>query len=54
MALPPDGAGDSTYRLLITEVETHLRDLMPGDPNFSTSPVDLVRERVVYADTFDL
>jgi len=41
-------------RLLITEVETYLRDLIPGDPMVSTSPLDFVRERVVYADTFEL
>ena len=42
------------FRLLITEVETYLRDLIPGDPMVSTSPLDFVRERVVYADTFEL
>jgi hypothetical protein len=42
------------FRLLITEVETYLRDLIPGDPMISTSPLDFVRERVVYADTFEL
>jgi hypothetical protein len=41
-------------RLLITEVETHLRDLAPGDPPYSTGPRDFVRERVVYADAFEL
>lgn len=42
------------YRLLITEAETFLRDLIAGDPMVSTSPRDFVRERVVYADTFEL
>jgi hypothetical protein len=43
-----------THRLLITEVETFLRDLIAGDPMVSTSPRDYTRERVVYADTFEL
>ena len=47
----PEGADQ---RILITEVETHRRDLQPGDPTYSTSPRDFVRERVVYADAFDL
>jgi hypothetical protein len=35
--------------------QTYLRsDLVPGDPNVSTSPLDFVRERVVYADAFEL
>jgi len=43
------------YRLLITETETFLRDYpIPGDPIVSVSPRDFVRERVVYADTFEL
>ena len=53
--LPAD-AHDSGggYRVLITEVETFLRDMMAGDPMISMSPRDYVRERVVYADTFEL
>jgi hypothetical protein len=40
---------------LVTEVETHLRDYpIPGDPGRATSPRDFVRERLVYADTFEL
>jgi hypothetical protein len=51
----PEGAVESgEYRLVVTEAETYLRDLIPGDPNYSTSPVDFVRERVVYADIFEL
>ncbi len=42
------------HRLLITEAETFLRDLVPGDAMVSTSPRDYVRERVVYADTFEV
>jgi hypothetical protein len=42
------------YRLLITESETFLRDLIAGDPMVSMSPRDFVRERVVYADAFEL
>ncbi len=40
--------------MLITEVETYLRDLIPGDPMVATSPLDFVREGVVYADAFEL
>jgi hypothetical protein len=44
-----------SHRILVTESETYLRsDLVPGDPNVSTSPLDFVRERVVYADAFEL
>jgi hypothetical protein len=36
-------------------VPPYLRtDLVPGDPNAATSPLDFVRERVVYADAFEL
>jgi hypothetical protein len=42
------------YRLVITEAETFIRDYMQGDPGVSTSPLDFVRERVVYADVFEL
>jgi hypothetical protein len=48
------GAADGGHRLLITEVETFVRDLVAGDPMLSTSPRDYVRERVVYADAFEL
>jgi hypothetical protein len=51
----PQGAFGGDHRLLVTEVETYLRDYpIPGDPSYSTSPRDFVRERVVYADTFEL
>ena len=54
LAVPADVQGQS-HRILVTESETYLRtDLVPGDPNFSTSPLDFVRERVVYADVFEL
>jgi hypothetical protein len=37
-----------SHRILVTESETYLRsDVIPGDPNVSTSPLDFVRERVV-------
>jgi hypothetical protein len=43
------------HRLLVTEVETYLRDYpISGDPSYATSPADFLRERVVYADTFEL
>jgi hypothetical protein len=50
----PEALEEHDYRIVLTEVETYLRDLIPGDPLISTSPVDFVRERVVYADIFDL
>lgn len=50
----PDALEEGNYRIVITEVETYLRDLIPSDPPLSTSPVDFVRERVVYADIFEL
>ena len=46
--------GGHGYRLLITEAEPFLRDLIAGDPMVSTSPRDYMRERVVYADTFEV
>lgn len=42
------------HRLLVTESERLLRDMIPGDPMISTSLRDYVRERVVYADTFEI
>ena len=41
-------------RILITESETYPRDPMPGDPPYMFSPLDYARERIVYADTFEL
>ena len=51
----PANAAAGSHRILVTESETYLRtDIVQGDPNVSTSPLDFVRERVVYADAFDL
>jgi hypothetical protein len=51
----PEGALDAhQHRLLITEIETFPRDQTRGDPQLVTSPIDFVRERVVYADAFEL
>jgi hypothetical protein len=51
----PTGMQAGSHRILVTESETYLRtDIVPGDPNVSTSPLDFVRERVVYADVFEL
>ena len=51
----PANAEAGSHRILVTESETYLRtDIVQGDPNVSTSPLDFVRERVVYADAFDL
>jgi len=52
--LPAEAFEGGNHRLLVTEVETYKRDLIAGDPMVSTSPLDFVRERVVYADTFAL
>jgi hypothetical protein len=53
--LPRGALQGGDHRLLVTEVETYLRDYpIPGDPSYATSPRDFLRERVVYADTFEL
>jgi hypothetical protein len=53
--LPRGALGARDYRLLVTEVETYLRDYpIPGDPSYATSARDFLRERVVYADAFEL
>ena len=53
--LPRGAVGQGDHRLLVTEVETYLRDYpIPGDPNYASSPSDFLRERVVYTDTFEL
>jgi len=54
LAVPGDAFEGATHRVLITEIETFPRDLVPTDPTMSTSPLDFVRERIVYADTFEL
>jgi hypothetical protein len=54
MVQVPSAVEGGSHRLLVTEVETYLRDLIAGDPMISTSPLDFVRERVVYADYFEL
>ena len=41
-------------RVLITEIETFPRDMVASDPPYMFSPRDHVRERIVYADTFEL
>lgn len=53
--LLPEGHKEPGHRIVVTEVETYVRDWEPGsDPPLMTSPVDFVRERVVYADSFEL
>lgn len=54
LKLPSGAIGEGRYRVVVTEVETYLRDLQDGDPMVSTSPLDFVRERVVYADVFEV
>ncbi len=55
-SIPTPAAGQGAdHRLLLTETETYLRlDKEAGDPNALTSPTDLVRSRIVYADDFEL
>ena len=51
----PDAETPGTHRLLLTESEPYIRtDLIAGDPKIARSPADFTRERVVYADTFEL
>jgi hypothetical protein len=51
---PPAVPAGYDRRIIVTEVETHRRDPMPGDLPYSFTPLDQARERIVYADTFDL
>jgi hypothetical protein len=48
----PASPEDADRRVLITEIETFPRDMVPREQFFS--PHDLLRERIVYADTFEL
>jgi hypothetical protein len=50
----PAGPDDVDRRVLITEIETFPRDMVSGDPPYMFSPRDHLRERIVYADTFEL
>ena len=50
----PHGLEDGSHRIVITEVETHRRDAIANEPAEPDPPDDYVRERVVYADTFEL
>jgi len=55
VALAGAELGSGLFRLLITEWEEYVRtELEEGDPNALTSPADLTRERIVYADIFPL
>jgi hypothetical protein len=51
---PPAAPAGHAQRIVITEVETFPRDPMPGDSQFKVAGVEPLRERIVYADTFDL
>ena len=53
LTVPKAPAGHA-QRIVVTEIETFPRDPMPGDSILRTSPADRVRERIVYADTFEL
>jgi hypothetical protein len=50
----PHELEDGSHRIVITEVETHRRDAIANEPTEPESPDDYVRERVVYADIFEL
>jgi hypothetical protein len=52
--VPPKPPAGYDLRIVITESETFERDRMPGDLRLFTSKTGLLRERVVYADTFEL
>jgi hypothetical protein len=47
-------AGQSDHRLRITEVKTFPRDRASKEPDLPTNSHNFVRERVVYADIFEL
>ena len=51
---PPAAPEGHAQRIVITEIETFPRDPLPGDPPYMSSMLDRVRERIAYADTFDL
>jgi len=50
----PHGLEDGSHRIVITEVETHRRDAIANEPAEPDPPDGYVRERVVYADAFEL
>jgi len=52
--VPPKPPAGHDQRIVITESETFERDRMLGDPWLHTSKTGFLRERVVYADTFEL
>ena len=53
--LPDSSIDGGLHRLVITETELYEReDMVPGDPTSATSPADFVRERIVYADVFEI
>jgi hypothetical protein len=54
LSLPEGAFEDGRHRILLTEIETFPRDLLANDATSATSPLDFVRERVVYADAFEL
>ena len=51
---PPPVPDGYDRRIVVTEVETHPRDTLPGDQQHWFSALDQVRERIVYADVFEL
>jgi hypothetical protein len=46
--------GAGTHRILITETERYRRDEEPDDPVFASGKHTYTRERIVFADTFEL
>jgi hypothetical protein len=51
---PHEAVGAGTHRVLITETERYRRDKEPGDPVFESGKHTYTRERIVFADTFEL
>jgi hypothetical protein len=50
----PEGAGDDGDHQILVTGSRHSTDLVAGDPTSSTSRLDFVCERIVYADAFEL
>jgi hypothetical protein len=51
---PPAAPAGHAQRIVITEVETFPRDPLPGDSPYRVGQSGPLRERIVYADIFDL
>jgi hypothetical protein len=54
LPIPQGAVGAGTHRILITETERYRRDEEPDDPVFASGKHTYTRERIVFADTFEL